>query len=320
MAYLLRAPFPPDFAGFGTGESTYQANHGSAPYAEAVARAQARLGLRDRLLAGLAGLGSVQPGMNFGQSFLAAAGGSARATWAAKQAAMNYAQRQYDQETARQNAETQRMLAEANAKEKPAPPPKPEKLEPWQLPQEDYAKYLKYESDLAKARAAGRPAPMAKGTTAKAPKPAPAPKPATGAERQSLAYYNRMKDAEAEIQKLESDISKQGPVDQIRLQSAPNYLQSEKQQLYRQAQRAFTEARLRKESGAAIPQQEYDNDARTYFAQPGDKPETVKRKRAARQAVLNGLKFSSGKAYGEFYGAGADTSSNANARDPLGVR
>ena len=101
-------PILPDLPGLGSGESSY----GSAPYAESAARAQARLGLRDRLLAGLAGLGQVQPGMNFGQSFLAAAGGSARATWAAKQAAMNYAQRQVDQEIQRQNAETQRLLAE----------------------------------------------------------------------------------------------------------------------------------------------------------------------------------------------------------------
>src|SRR5690349_431739 len=105
-------------------------NYGSAPYSEAQAKAQFRLGLRDRLLAGLSGLGNVQPGMNYGQSLIAGLGGSARATWAAKQAAMNYAQRQQDQEIAQQNAETQRMLAEANAKAPPKepPPPKPEKL------------------------------------------------------------------------------------------------------------------------------------------------------------------------------------------------
>lgn len=275
-------------------------NYGSAPYEQAAQQARFRLGLRDRLLAGLAGLGSVQPGMNFGQSFLAAAGGSARATWAAKQAAMNYAQRQYDQETARQNAETQRMLAEANAKAKPEKPEKPPKLEPWQLPPDEYAKYLKYEADVAKAKAAGRPAPTPK---VAAVKPPPPPKPSSGQERTALSYYNRMKDAEGTVRTLEGKMAKQSPLDQIRLQSAPNYLQSADQQVYRQAQRAFTEARLRKESGAAIPPQEYENDAKTYFAQPGDRPETVARKRKARQAVLDGLKFASGKAYGEFYGS-----------------
>ena len=126
MPYDL--PILPNLPGLGTGES----NYGSAPYAEAQARAQLRLGLRDRLLAGLSGLGGVHPGMNFGQAFLAAAGGSARATWAAKQAAMNYAQRQTDQEIHRQQAETYRMQTEAALKEKPPkPPPEPYSKAPW---------------------------------------------------------------------------------------------------------------------------------------------------------------------------------------------
>lgn len=298
------------FPGGGTGES----NYGSAPYVEAAARAQARLGLRDRLLAGLSGLAQVPPGANFGQAFLAAAGGSARATWAAKQAAMNYAQRQAEQEIARQNAETQRMLAERPPKE-----PKPEKLEPWQLSPEDQDKIIAFEARKAKALADAKPKPIPKAPAVKVAKAPPPAKPSSGQERTALSYYNRMKDAEGTIQKLEPTIAKQSPLDQIRLQSAPNYLQSADQQVYRQAQRAFTEARLRKESGAAIPQQEYDNDARTYFAQPGDMPAVVERKRKARQAVLAGLKFASGKAYQEFYGSGSGADSTNNA-DPLGIR
>lgn len=128
---LYDLPILPSLPGLGSGESSY----GSAPYAETAARAQARLGLRDRLLAGLAGLGSVQPGMNFGQSFTAALGGSARATWAAKQAALNYAQRQVDQEIARQNAETQRLNALGKGAENPTPPEwRPENFDaPWAI-------------------------------------------------------------------------------------------------------------------------------------------------------------------------------------------
>lgn len=94
MAYIPYGPQMPNFQGFGTGE----ANYGSAPYAEAAQQARFRLGTRDRILAALSGLSAVPRGANFGTAFLAAAGGSARATWAAKQAAMNYAQRQMDQE------------------------------------------------------------------------------------------------------------------------------------------------------------------------------------------------------------------------------
>lgn len=124
----------------------------------------------------------------------------------------------------------------------------------------------------------------------------------TGQERQTLAFYNRAKEADDLANQVEESIASAGLGSQLQQQYAPNMLQTQDQQRYRQAQRAFTEARLRKESGAAIPVSEYENDARTYFAQPGDSPEVRAQKRAARMTVLEGLKFSSGRAYEEFYG------------------
>ena len=127
-------------------------------------------------------------------------------------------------------------------------------------------------------------------------------RPSIGAEKQALAYFNRAKQASDDITPLEEAISQAGLMGQTGLQVLPNFMQSAENQQYRQAQRAFTEARLRKESGAAIPQGEYDTDAKTYFAQPGDDAKTMQQKRTARQRVLEGLKFASGKAYEEFYG------------------
>jgi len=128
-------------------------------------------------------------------------------------------------------------------------------------------------------------------------------KAVTGAERQTLAYYNRAKDANDTLAGgIEERIAKQGSMAALWGKNAPNIAQTQDQQLYRQAQRAFTEARLRKESGAAIPPAEFENDAKTYFAQPGDSKETIAQKQKARLTVLEGLKFSSGRAYGEFYG------------------
>lgn len=126
----------------------------------------------------------------------------------------------------------------------------------------------------------------------------------TGAERQTLAYYNRAKEASDTLAQggLEERIAKQNAAGALWGKYAPNIAQTEEQQRYRQAQRSFTEARLRKESGAAIPPAEYENDSRTYFAQPGDTAETIAQKQKARLAVLEGLKFGAGKAYGEFYG------------------
>jgi hypothetical protein len=89
---------------------------------------------------------------------------------------------------------------------------------------------------------------------------------------------------------------------QAQLQYAPNILQSSQQQKYRQAQRQFTEARLRADSGAAVPDGEYQQDAQTYFAQPGDTPEVLEQKRIARQQVLDAMAVQSGPAYRDFYG------------------
>jgi hypothetical protein len=123
-----------------------------------------------------------------------------------------------------------------------------------------------------------------------------------GAERVALGFYNRAQDADQITKKLEGDIAKSNIVRQGQLQYAPNMLQTESQQAYRQAQRTFTEARLRKESGAAIPAKEYETDAKTYFAQPGDSAATLLQKQKARQDVLDGLGFAAGPAYEEFYG------------------
>lgn len=139
------------------------------------------------------------------------------------------------------------------------------------------------------SQAAGKPA-------------AQAPRAVTGAERQTLSYYNRAKQATEDITPLEEQIAKSGLGTQLQMQYAPNMLQNQTQQSYRQAQRSFTEARLRKESGAAIPTAEYENDARTYFAQPGDSPATLEQKRRARAVVLEGMRNSAGRAYEEFYG------------------
>lgn len=144
----------------------------------------------------------------------------------------------------------------------------------------------------------------------------------TGQERSVLAFYNRGKQASDTITEagpngsLEDRIAKQSTAEQYRGKYAPNILQSAEQQSYRQAQRAFTEARLRKESGAAIPANEYENDAKTYFAEPGDDPEIVKQKRAARQTVLDGLAFSAGKAYDEFYGEAYPRPTTTNPAAP----
>lgn len=125
---------------------------------------------------------------------------------------------------------------------------------------------------------------------------------ASGLEKRALNFFNRARQADTDLEALEAQVQKLGLAGQARMQYAPNIAQTELGQQYTQAQRAFTEARLRKDSGAAIPEQEFDNDRRTYFAQPGDSQTTLEQKRRARAAVLASLGFESGQALSEFEG------------------
>ena len=128
-------------------------------------------------------------------------------------------------------------------------------------------------------------------------------RPATSAALRVASFYYRMEDALNTIESkpggapsLEEQIASLGTGGQLALQYLPNLFQSQTGQLYRQAQRQFTEARLRKDSGAAIRDEEYAADALIYFARPGDTKETLARKRNARQKVLAAIKHEAGKA------------------------
>jgi len=132
-------------------------------------------------------------------------------------------------------------------------------------------------------------------------------KPATEGERKTLGFYERMKNAEENLSTLEDTLSKLDTMGQLRLKNAPDWAQSKEGQLYHQALRQFTEARLRKESGAVIGPSEFELSEKTFFRQPNDDPETVKRKKAARAQLLNSMRREAGKAYTQTYGEGEPT-------------
>lgn len=78
--------------------------------------------------------------------------------------------------------------------------------------------------------------------------------------------------------------------------SLPKALQSKELQQFQQARDNFITAALRKESGAAIAESEYEMADQQYFAQPGDTPEVLSRKAANRKQIMEGLKASAGPA------------------------
>lgn len=129
------------------------------------------------------------------------------------------------------------------------------------------------------------------------------PKAPNSTEQGTLLFFQRMAEAVQNLEEVEGDITKQGFIGQAQMKAfdAPLLLTSA-QQRYEQAARQFTEARLRKDSGAAIPESEFENDRLTYFPQPGDDAASLAQKKAARETALNGLRVASGNAYWQLYG------------------
>ena len=92
-----------------------------------------------------------------------------------------------------------------------------------------------------------------------------------------------------------------------------NYFQTPEYRQYEQAQRDFINATLRKESGAVISPEEFENGKKQYFPQPGDDPATIAQKRRNRITAMQSIREASGPL--------ADKNSGGNNNeDPLGIR
>lgn len=73
-----------------------------------------------------------------------------------------------------------------------------------------------------------------------------------------------------------------------------NVTQTPQQQQVEQAQRAFVNAILRQESGAAINESEFNNAKKQYFPQPGDSKQVIDQKRANRETAIKSLEVAAG--------------------------
>lgn len=88
----------------------------------------------------------------------------------------------------------------------------------------------------------------------------------------------------------------------------PNYFQGENAQALEQIGRNFGAAVLRKESGAAITKDEWDQVKLQYIPQPGDKPETLAQKELNRDRAIQGL--------GQMGGTMPDLNSTQSIQEP----
>lgn len=76
-----------------------------------------------------------------------------------------------------------------------------------------------------------------------------------------------------------------------------NYLVGNEAQLREQGERDFLNAVLRRESGAVINPDEFENGKRQYFPMPGDGKDVLEQKRKNRDLAVQGLIRSAGPAY-----------------------
>lgn len=117
------------------------------------------------------------------------------------------------------------------------------------------------------------------------------------AQAKDNGYGSRMMEADAIIKSLQGKYSPTAVNARIAAQNSvvpgagivANLIQSEEGQQVEQAQRDFINAILRRESGAAIAQGEFDNARQQYFPQPNDKAGTLEQKARNRKIAIEGV-------------------------------
>jgi hypothetical protein len=121
----------------------------------------------------------------------------------------------------------------------------------------------------------------------------------TEAERLSLGFAKRTESSNKMLNNLEDKfLNKEGgfsPSSQFAY--APERFKSSERKNYEAAQKDFVGAVLRKESGAAISDEEFTREAEKFFPLPGDTQENIKFKQLLRKQAINNLKTSANIRY-----------------------
>lgn len=119
-------------------------------------------------------------------------------------------------------------------------------------------------------------------------------KPLNDVQSKALQFGARMQTAGQTLDELAAGgVDRPGDIkraaDALGLGAAANWSQSAKQQQVEQSQRDFVNAVLRRESGAAIANSEFENARKQYFPQIGDTPEVIAQKRQNREIATAGV-------------------------------
>jgi hypothetical protein len=130
----------------------------------------------------------------------------------------------------------------------------------------------------------------------------PQPKEAKEYQYKANLFAGRTLDSDKILNSLESKITGMNAAvfaNQSGLENTTigNAFVSSDIQQWRQAERNFLNAVLRRESGAVISPSEFAEGAKQYFPRPGDDAEVLRNKSANRQRQIQGLESEAGPAY-----------------------
>lgn len=117
----------------------------------------------------------------------------------------------------------------------------------------------------------------------------------TESEGRNTGFLIRAQESGAILDSLEAEGTNLGDRLASNVPILGNYMVSDEYQKFAQAKRDFVNALLRRESGAVISPEEFDNADKQYFPQPGDSKEVIAQKRANRASAIAGLRVGSGK-------------------------
>jgi len=119
----------------------------------------------------------------------------------------------------------------------------------------------------------------------------------SGTQAQAVGFGKRLEQAEQVFSDLRNEGYNRAEISSGLGSMLPNIMQSEEAQRQAQAERNFVNAVLRRESGAAIAESEFESAEKQYFPRAGDEPEVIAQKRRNRQQALESLKAEAGEGW-----------------------
>jgi hypothetical protein len=136
----------------------------------------------------------------------------------------------------------------------------------------------------------------------------------TEAQAKAATFKSQMEAAEKELAGVPIDMTNLWRQADVAMAGGMlNVAASPAAQRAKQAQEQWSESFLRFKTGAAATADEVRGNVRTFFPQPGDKPDVIEQKKRMRQQAIQDISFAAS-------GKPAATPAAPSAADPLGLR